>query len=73
MYLHINRYSRDYRIHEEKAQVAKANAAKQKYETAKSNYTALNDELLRDLPALYEDRIPFFDPALATVLLFIFF
>jgi hypothetical protein len=62
----MDRYSRDYRIHEEKAQVAKANAAKQKYETAKSNYTALNDELLRDLPALYEDRIPFFDPALAT-------
>jgi hypothetical protein len=40
---------------------------KEKWEHAKKNYNALNDELLRDMPALFEDRIPFFDPVFATV------
>lgn len=33
----------------------------------KQNYTALNEELLGDLPAVYEDRLHFFSPLLATV------
>jgi len=63
----MDRYGRDVRSLQEKAiNQAKVSAAQQKFEAATSNYHSLNDELLKDLPRLYDDRIPFFDPLLAT-------
>jgi len=63
----MDRYGRDLRILQEKAtNQAKISISQQKYDAAISNYNQLNDELLQDLPRLYEDRIPFFDPLLAT-------
>jgi len=63
----MDRYGRDVRVLQEKAGPhSKITVAEQKYEAAVANYQSLNDELLRDLPALYEDRIPYFDPLFAT-------
>jgi len=63
----MDRYGRDLRTLQEKAtHQAKVTTAQQKYDAAVSNYTQLNDELLQDLPRLYEDRIPYFDPLLGT-------
>jgi len=63
----MDRYGRDLKILQEKAAPsAKIQIAEQKYEAAATNYHNLNDELLKDLPRLYEDRIPFFDPLIAT-------
>jgi len=64
----MDRYSRDVKIHQEKAQTGKLTISEQKYEAAKVNFNTLHDELMKDLPALYEDRIPFFDPVFATYL-----
>jgi len=62
----MDRYSRDLRTHQEKAKTDKAAVTQQKFETAKANYGALSDELMKDMPLLLEDRIPFFEPVLAT-------
>jgi len=65
----MDRYSRDVRTSQEKNKgQGSVNQKEQKYETAKTNYQNLHDELGRDLPLLYEDRIPFFDPGFATYL-----
>jgi hypothetical protein len=64
----MDRYTRDVRIQAEKGKsVGKMSITEQKLEAARQNYTSLNDELMRDMPKLYNDRIPFFDPAFATV------
>jgi len=63
----MDRYSRDVRTGTEKGKGGMT-TKEQKAESAKVNYQNLHDELLRDLPLLYEDRIPFFNPALATYL-----
>jgi len=63
----MDRYGREVRSLQEKAtNQVKVKAAEQKYDAATTNYQNLNDELLRDMPNLYEDRIPFFDPLFAT-------
>jgi len=65
----MDRYSRDLRSHQEKAKNDKAALTQQKFDTAKANYIALHEELMKDLPLLLDDRIPFFTPVLATYLL----
>jgi len=63
----MDRYGRELRNYQEKAtNPQKIQVTEQKYEAAKTNFAALNEELLEDLPKLYEDRIPFFDPLIAT-------
>jgi len=64
--LDMDRYGRDVKTAQEKANVAKLPQAEAKYNAAVANYNALHEELMKDLPKLYEDRIPFFDPVLAT-------
>jgi len=64
----MDRYNRDARGHQEKANSSRYSVAQQKYETAKVNYNNLHDELTKDMTLLFDDRIPFFDPALATFL-----
>jgi len=51
---------------EHKSNTIKQQQHKEKYELQKVNYDALNNELLDDIPKLYADRIPFFDPAFAS-------
>ncbi len=63
----MDRYSRDVRIYAEKGNSGKHTLTNSKLEAARSNYTNLNDELMRDMPALYADRVKFFDPGLSTV------
>jgi len=63
----MDRYGRDLRSLQEKATGGqKTQIAEQKYDAAATNYHNLNDELLQDLPRLFDDRISFFDPLLAT-------
>jgi len=64
----MDRYGRDVKGHQEKANAGKLSISEQKYETAKVNFTSLHDELMRDLPALFEDRLTFFNPVFATYL-----
>ncbi len=64
----MDRYGRDLRNLQEKgSQGSKIQIAEQKNEASKVNYYNLHDELMKDLPLLYKDRIPFFDPATASV------
>lgn len=63
----MDRYASDLKSAQEKGQTGKIQICEQKYEAAKLNYHTLNEELLEDLPALFEDRIPFFNPVFATV------
>jgi len=62
----MDRYAKEVKNYQEKAKTDKLDPAVHKLEVAKSNYTSLNNELLHDMPALFEDRIPFFDPIIAT-------
>jgi hypothetical protein len=62
----MDRYSRDVRSQIEKGKSGRT-VAEAKLDAAKSNYSLLNDELLKDMPLLYADRIRFFEPACATV------
>jgi len=62
----MDRYAKEVKNYQEKAKSDKLDPAVHKLEVAKSNYTSLNNELLHDMPALFEDRIPFFDPIIAT-------
>jgi hypothetical protein len=54
-------------IHREKAHTAKTPVAEQKFNAAKENYLNLNDELLKDIPLLIDDRVPFFEPCMAAL------
>jgi len=51
---------------EHKSSSIKQQPHKEKYDLQKQNYDALNDELMEDIPKLYADRFPFFDPAFAS-------
>lgn len=62
----MDRYTRDVKSHQEKSNKIRLQAAEAKLEAAKTNYTNLHNELDQDIPKLYEDRIPFFNPAFAT-------
>jgi len=64
--LDMDRHAREVRSLQDKGNQSKLKAAEQKHESAATNYYNLNDELLRDLPNLYDDRMSFFDPLLAT-------
>jgi len=65
--LDMDRHAREVRSLQEKGtNQSKIKIAEQKHESAATNYYNLNDELLRDLPKLYDDRMAFFDPLLAT-------
>jgi len=66
--LDLERYARDVKIYTEKNNKEKLAVAEPKMETARVNYDNLTDELMHDLPALYEDRVAFFDPVFATYL-----
>jgi len=61
----MDRYGRDVRNANEKGKSTVPHK-EQKYDTAKMNYDNLHNELSHDLPALHDDRIPFFDPTFAT-------
>jgi len=66
----MDRYSRDVRLTTEKAKTqGQLTSKEQKFETARINYQNLHDELLRDLPLLHKDRVPFLEPAIATYVL----
>jgi len=62
----MDRYAHDVKKAQEKYDPGKLEVNSLKYETMKLNYNNLNMELLEDLPALYEDRLTFFNPLLAT-------
>jgi len=62
----MDRYIRDVKSHQEKSNKIRLQAAEAKLEAAKTNYGRLHDELGTDIPKLYEDRIPFFNPGFAT-------
>lgn len=64
----VERYSRDMKSYTEKNNTAKLSSIEPKFEVAKNNYASLTDELMTDMPALYEDRILFFDPCFSTYL-----
>lgn len=64
----MDRYAHDVKKAQEKYDPSKLEVNTIKYETMKLNYNNLNEELLEDLPALYEDRLNFFNPLLATVI-----
>jgi len=68
----MDRYQRDVRTTTEKAKAqGQLTMKEQKYETARLNYANLHDELCRDLPLLNRDRIPFFDPVLASYIIYL--
>jgi len=62
----MDRYAHDVKKAQEKYDPGKLEVSQLKYDTMKQNYANLNEELLADLPALYEDRLSFFNPLLAT-------
>jgi hypothetical protein len=62
----MDRYAKDLKTAQEKNKIDKIPTLEQKLAASKANYQALHEELLKDLPLLYEDRIPFFDPVFAT-------
>eukprot|EP01118_Nematostelium_gracile_P003138 TRINITY_DN13570_c0_g1_i1.p1 TRINITY_DN13570_c0_g1~~TRINITY_DN13570_c0_g1_i1.p1 ORF type:complete len:399 (-),score=106.16 TRINITY_DN13570_c0_g1_i1:64-1140(-) len=65
----MDRYGRDLRALSEKGKdPTKVRHAEQKHDAAVANYRSLNDELLRDMPRLYNDRVPFCDPVFASLL-----
>jgi hypothetical protein len=45
----------------------KRELAEQKFEICQYNYKTVNEELIKDMTALYEDRLVFFDYVMATV------
>lgn len=63
----MDRYAKDLKTAQEKNKIDKIPTLEQKLAASKANYQTLHEELLKDLPLLYEDRIPFFDPVFATV------
>jgi len=63
--LDMDRYAGHLKRAMEKGDREKEASNKTKLEAAKTNYRSLNDELLRDLPLLFEDRIQFFGPLMA--------
>lgn len=65
--LDMDRYAGHLKRAMEKGDREKEASNKTKLEAAKTNYRSLNDELLRDLPLLFEDRIQFFGPLMANV------
>lgn len=64
--LDMDRYAGHLKRAMEKGDREKEASNKAKLEAAKQNYRALNDELLHDLPLLFEDRIKFFGPLMAS-------
>lgn len=64
----MDRYSRDVKSLIEKGKTGRQTSTEAKYDAAKANYNNLNEELLRDMPRLYADRLKFFEPACATVI-----
>lgn len=62
----MDRYAEDLRALQKNSSLHKIPQAELKYKLAKANYQNLNMELMRDMPALFEDRDKFFDPCLAT-------
>jgi hypothetical protein len=67
----VERYAHDVKVYQEKNNREKLASTEPKFEAAKANYANLTDELMTDMPALYEDRVPFFDPVFATVSTFL--
>jgi len=51
---------------EHKSNTIKQQQHREKYDLQKQSYDALNNELMEDIPKLYADRFPFFDPAFAS-------
>jgi len=62
----MDRYAKEVKTYQEKANKSKLDATEQKLEVAKNNYLQIHNELLDLMPALYEDRLIFFEPVLAT-------
>jgi len=58
--LDMDRYAGHLKRAMEKGDREKEASNKTKLEASKQNYKALNEELLKDLPSLYDDRIEFF-------------
>jgi hypothetical protein len=63
--LDMDRYAGHLKRAMEKGDREKEASNKAKLEATKQNYKALNEELIKDMPALYEDRVPFFGPLMA--------
>eukprot|EP01116_Phalansterium_solitarium_P016971 TRINITY_DN4066_c1_g1_i2.p1 TRINITY_DN4066_c1_g1~~TRINITY_DN4066_c1_g1_i2.p1 ORF type:complete len:378 (+),score=79.33 TRINITY_DN4066_c1_g1_i2:111-1244(+) len=64
----MDRYDRDLHTLQKNGSAAKVPQAEQKLAQARANYQALFDELMRDLPRLYDDRTDYFDCAVGTFL-----
>jgi amphiphysin len=64
----MDRYAHEVKNLNEKGNHFKLPLAEEKYNNARTSYNALNEELLKDMPALFDDRIAFFDPIFATYL-----
>jgi len=62
----MDRYQEDLRDLQKNAVSHKIPVAETKYKLARANYNNLNNELMHDMPALFEDRDKFMDPCLAT-------
>eukprot|EP01114_Cavostelium_apophysatum_P001489 TRINITY_DN1129_c0_g1_i1.p1 TRINITY_DN1129_c0_g1~~TRINITY_DN1129_c0_g1_i1.p1 ORF type:complete len:418 (-),score=106.83 TRINITY_DN1129_c0_g1_i1:111-1259(-) len=66
----MDRYNRDVKGAQEKAKsVGTVSNKEMKADGARANYDNLHNELAKDLPALFEDRVPFFNPAFATYMI----
>lgn len=65
--LDMDRYAGHLKRAMEKGDREKEASNKAKLEASKQNYKNLNEELLNDLPLLYEDRFKFFGPLMANV------
>lgn len=63
----MDRYRHELLAFQEKAKDKRIAVAEEKYETAKTKYDAINDELTHDMPVLLNDRVTFFEPVFATV------
>ncbi|PRP87320.1 SH3 domain-containing protein [Planoprotostelium fungivorum] len=64
----MDRYRHELLAFQEKAKDKRIAVAEEKYETAKTKYDAINDELTHDMPVLLNDRVTFFEPVFATYL-----
>ncbi|EFA83659.1 hypothetical protein PPL_02725 [Heterostelium album PN500] len=67
--LDMDRYFRDYSIKANKGKDATSLAkTESKHQKTKEGYQTLSDELMRDMPMLYNDRQTVFDPAFAALI-----
>jgi len=62
----MDRYNHDYKVGLEKNDTNKSSNNKKKFYNMKKAYIALNQEMLNDLPLLFQDKDQFFGPLFAT-------